>query len=123
MQRGLLVFCLLAMCFMSMVSAQEKNVRARELEDKALFEKEEASLWGRLLEADMSMSGAEPEGKKGGKKEGKKGGKKEGKKGGKGKGGKKEGKGKGGKKEGKGKGGKGKGGKKERARSLLVNVV
>ena len=116
---------------MSMVSAQEKNVRARQLDDSAIVAKEEASLWGRLLEYDVSMSGGMPEGKKGGKKEGKKGGKKEGKKGGKkegkGKGGKKEGKGKGkgGKKEGKGKGkgGKGKGGKKERARSLLLNVV
>jgi hypothetical protein len=104
----LLFFLVIAVAF----SAQEKNLlRTRDIEERALLDQEEATLWGRLLD-DSSMH---HEGKKGGKKEGKKGGKKEGKKGGKKegkKGGKKEGK-KGGKKEGKGGKKDGKGGKKD----------
>ena len=55
MQKSLFLYVLVAIVI-AMVSAKEKAPRLRESGEKETIAKEEASLWGRLLSTDSSMS-------------------------------------------------------------------
>ena len=65
MKQELLAFCLVAMSVMT-TTAQERVVRLRRQDEQMLLDREEESLWGRLLEDFDSMPGKSG-GKKGGK--------------------------------------------------------